>query len=317
MDPLGDAVGDASLGEVLEDVSGGGTLLSVQPGGNHGDTLIYRGFDALVADLAVDRVPFAAGENRYDGPPLPTLDARQTFRFVRQHALHLGHRLRTDPAAVYIHGGGNFNDVWKGGINCLLTVARYFDCPVVVGPQSCRFESIDPARVFDRVDNDLYFFCREQYSLEIMREATAGRENVSLGLDHDTALALAPADLPLGETVGEAAVGETAGETAAEYALVAMRADRESASPILGEDIAAPIRVSDASVAASSFTEFVETVARARVVYTDRLHVAIPATILDIPVTWYEIGYHKARGVYEHSLADRETVTFVPREQWA
>jgi len=304
MDSTGDAPEDAALGDALEAVCGDGRLLTVQPGGNHGDTLIYRGFDAIASGLAVDRRPFGRGENRYDGPPLPTLDVRRTLRFVRQHALTLGHRLWTDPAAVYVHGGGNFNDVWKGGIACVLTAARYFDCPIVVGPQSCRFETIDPDRVFDRIDNDLYFFCREAYSLDIMREATAGRENVTLGLDHDTALALEPADLPVTET-------------AAEYSLVAMRADRESASPVLRDDIAAPVRVSDVSVAAPSFEAFVDAVARAREVYTDRLHVAVLATILETPVTWYEVGYHKARGVYEHSLADRDGITFVPREEWA
>ena len=294
-----------SLGAVLEAVCGSGTLLSVQPGGNHGDTLIYRGFEKVVSGTGVDHRPFGTGENRYDGPPVfPTANVLRNARFVAQHSRYLGHRLLTDPAAVYVHGGGNFNDVWASGIECFGTVARYFDCPVVVGPQSCRFEDLDPARIFGRVDNDVHFFCREEYSYDIVREAVGDLAHVSLYLADDTALSLRAADLPVRDRGDE-------------YTLVAMRADAESASPLLRDDLDAPVRVSDVSVTADSFAGFVDAVARAESVQTDRLHVAVLATLLDTPVTWYEIGYHKARGVYEHSLADRETVTFVPREQWA
>ncbi|WP_123538499.1 polysaccharide pyruvyl transferase family protein [Halosimplex salinum] len=288
---------------VLSDVAVPGEVLTVQPGGNHGDELIYRGFRRIADQIDVGQVPLRSGENRYDAPPsLPTANLVTYGKVVHRHACYLRHRLTTTPSAVYIHGGGNFNDIWREGIACYEAATRYFDCPVVVGPQSCRFESIDPSDLFGRVDNETHFFCREEYSYRTMKAAAAGHEHVSVYLDDDTALSLTADSLPVTERDPE-------------YTLVAMRADAESADPLLQEDISAPIKVSDISVTADSFEEFVQTAADAEYVHTDRLHVAILASLLDTPVTWYEIGYHKSRGVYEHSLSHRDDVTFVSRDE--
>jgi hypothetical protein len=51
----------------------------------------------------------------------------------------------------------------------------------------------------------------------------------------------------------------------------------------------------------------------ATAVVTDRLHVAVPAAILGKRTVFVEAGYHKASGVYEHSLRECEAVTFLRR----
>jgi hypothetical protein len=52
----------------------------------------------------------------------------------------------------------------------------------------------------------------------------------------------------------------------------------------------------------ATFDEYLRTIASAGVVATDRLHIALPATILGKDVWLIEGGYHKARGVVERSL---------------
>jgi len=73
--------------------------------------------------------------------------------------------------------------------------------------------------------------------------------------------------------------------------------------PVLADDIADP--------AVCGFNRFAETVATAAAVVTDRVPVAILATLLDKPV-WVRPGtYHKTRGVFRHSLAMRKNVRLI------
>jgi exopolysaccharide biosynthesis predicted pyruvyltransferase EpsI len=264
------------LDSVVPAVAPSGTVLTVRPGGNHGDTLIYRGFDKYADEVGLDRVRFDERYLRFWGSStIPSRNVLQNFRGVYRHGRGIVHRLLNDVSAVYIHGGGNFGDLWGSGIVCYRTVARYFDCPIVVGPQSCRFTDSDPADVFRGVRNETYFFCREEYSYDVVREATERCDHVTVYPDHDTALYLDRADLPV-DTVRE------------EYTLLAMRMDQESADPRLAADISGPVRVRDVSTMAATFDDWVDTVARAGHVYTDRLHVGILAAILEKPTTLYE-----------------------------
>ena len=73
--------------------------------------------------------------------------------------------------------------------------------------------------------------------------------------------------------------------------------------PVFADDIADP--------AVCGFNRFAETVAAAAAVVTDRISVAVLATLLDKPV-WVRPGtYHKVRGVFRHSLAMRKNVRLI------
>lgn len=89
-----------------------------------------------------------------------------------------------------------------------------------------------------------------------------------------------------------------------------MRTDKSSASPIIKEDIKKPIKVRDVSLAEESVAGLVNEVAKASYVYTDRLHVMILASILEKPVTGFDVTYYKNRGVYEYSLSNSPNVDF-------
>lgn len=73
--------------------------------------------------------------------------------------------------------------------------------------------------------------------------------------------------------------------------------------PVYADDIADP--------AVCGFNRFAESVAAAAAVVTDRVSVAVFATLLDKPV-WVRPGtYHKVRGVFRHSLATRKNVRLI------
>jgi Exopolysaccharide biosynthesis protein len=69
--------------------------------------------------------------------------------------------------------------------------------------------------------------------------------------------------------------------------------------------------ISDPSLA--TFGQFARAIMGATTVVTDRLHVAVPAAILGKRTIFVESGYHKASGVYEHSLRGCAAVTFLRR----
>ena len=59
------------------------------------------------------------------------------------------------------------------------------------------------------------------------------------------------------------------------------------------------------------FESFCDRIAAARVVFTTRLHAGIFGAMLGRRTFVFEGSYHKVRGIYELSMADRECVTFV------
>lgn len=61
----------------------------------------------------------------------------------------------------------------------------------------------------------------------------------------------------------------------------------------------------------ATFDEYLRTIASAGPVATDRLHIALPATILGKDVWLMEGGYHKARGVVERSLSNAPNLHLV------
>lgn len=69
--------------------------------------------------------------------------------------------------------------------------------------------------------------------------------------------------------------------------------------------------ISDTTLA--SFDEFCARIASAESVLTNRLHVAIPASLLGKETVLVDSGYHKLRGIYEHSLQDLDNLTFISR----
>lgn len=62
----------------------------------------------------------------------------------------------------------------------------------------------------------------------------------------------------------------------------------------------------------ATFDQFVSTIARSAIVFSDRLHVGILAARMGKPTFLSEGSYHKCRGIYERSLSSLPNVTLVP-----
>lgn len=283
------------------------TLLTVPPAGNHGDALLQSGFRAMATDLGVPirRLGTVLGTDLTglidDVNPRNASLSHPTslVRAAIAAGLWALNGARTDVDTVYIHGGGNFNELWGDGVGCFEVATRFFEGDIVVGPQSCQFERTDPRSLFVDVSNEVHLFCRERYSYELMDEAVSDLPHVTAHLSPDTALYYEREDLVRGSGTEE-------------YTLLAFRGDRESAGSRdvdCGGDTATVEE--DISVTRDSLSAFVEAVARAERVHTDRLHVGVLATILGKPTTLYANAYHKNRGVYEYSLSGYEHVEFV------
>lgn len=259
-------------------------LLVLEPQGNYGDYLIFKGFEKMINEMGISYTPVRRRSSigRFRGHMSIIASA---FSFGKQYK------------TVYIHGGGNFNDLWGDGVHLFNLATDHYDCPIIVGPQSCIFDNTNPMDIFERVENRVHFFCREKYSYQNLKPITEEFDNVSIHLSKDTALYLQPEDFPNINSKSE-------------YVLVALREDKESASPSLNIHQNKRVLESDISVKADSLIEFVNTIASAEKVYTDRLHVAITAAIFKTETVFFDNTYHKNRGVYEYSLKNMDFINF-------
>ncbi len=199
-----------------------------------------------------------------------------------------------EATAVIINGGGNMNQFWKTGVDALAHTLQSVrpGVPVIVAPQSYHFQKHRPFSSYlpDLPGRDLTLFTREEYSLEFV---DCMRSRAKVFTDHDLALNLR---------------GEFKVPQSKDYQLVCVRTDRESRG--FSVSLQGAVRVSDLSIQAQSFDDFLERIGRASAVHTDRLHVAIAAALMDKDVTLYPNLYHKNQGVYEYSLRHLLNVRF-------
>lgn len=158
------------LDTVISNIVGDGRLLTVQPGGNHGDTLIYKGFNKYISGTDIDTIPLNQGTPRRDSPyKFPSLNLRRNAKTLLLNVKYLKKAFRDNISAVYMHGGAGFSDFWEAGIDCYTTIARYFDCPIIIGPSTCQFNTTNPTHIFNNVDNETHFFAVRNILIKILK----------------------------------------------------------------------------------------------------------------------------------------------------
>ena len=105
--------------------------------------------------------------------------------------------------------------------------------------------------------------------------------------------------------------------TNTKYDLICFREDKESLVPRFVKDIIIKFAwnpvVYDISIKAKSFSQFLNLVANANVIYTDRLHVAILGYIFGKKVFLFPNKYWKNKGVYEYSLNKCQNIFFIDK----
>lgn len=202
--------------------------------------------------------------------------------------LYWYHEKTTAPDVIYIHGGGHFTDTWRIGAECLVLADKLFDASIIIRPSSCQFTESDPAELFESVESDVTFYCREQYSLSIMERVSEEVSGLSTAISDDTALYLSPDDFDI-ESLSD------------DYILKAFRTDRESSvnkNILKIESGGWEVVEEDVSLESSDLTDFASKIASAFHIYTDRLHVALTAAISGVSTTFYANSYHKNKDVF-------------------
>ena len=280
-------------------------ICTVTPGGNHGDTLIHMG---LVKKLNEVGATFHC--INLDGIHINQRFAGlQYLMKITIWKIGLDRNLRLidipeDTDFILFEGGAYMTDLWYGLV-LVKQVLRAHKTPIAVAPQSYWFKKTDVMSLFTE-ERSVTLFCRERYSFELL-SGLRPPPNMRILLSKDTAFYLERQDLK--EFVSLSQGG---------YDLVCFRKDREAAIP---EEMKRQIieaadnpLVRDISMR-GTFNEFVSAVAKAERVYTDRLHVAILASIFGKETTLFGNRYHKNRGVHEYSLRRNPRIRFIEIEE--
>jgi exopolysaccharide biosynthesis predicted pyruvyltransferase EpsI len=303
----------------------------VEPGGNHGDRLIYKGMEKKLRQLQINYLVVQYREC-FKNLLLVTLLYSLCHRILRvaSFANKLGkswsvailkldrwiyektlkpYKIQALPNdVILIHGGGNMNDLWHG-IRLLKSVIQNNPLNVlIVGPQTYWFNETYFPALFMKAKQDICLFCREKHSYQLLKSLRLPK-NVQVLLSNDTSFYLSKKDFHVRKGY---------------YNLICLRTDKESALFQKKEAItkffegltleSAPktkIIIGDLSLL-PSFRDFISIIEISKKVYTDRLHVAIPAAILGKKTVLYPNSYHKNRSVYEYSLSRYSNVKFVP-----
>ncbi|MFX1521778.1 MAG: polysaccharide pyruvyl transferase family protein, partial [Promethearchaeota archaeon] len=298
------------------------------PGGNHGDRLIYKGMEKKLKQHQIKylvlkyqecfRLPLLStlffgfchrilnvarsinklGENW--NPAILKLDKWIYEKILRPYKIQA-----TPNDVILIHGGGNMNDIWHG-IWLLKSVLQHTNNVLIVGPQTYWFNEISFPDLFTKTKQDIYLFCREKFSYQLLNSLRLPR-NVQVLLSNDTSFYLSKEDFNVCEGYHD---------------LICLRTDKESALFQKKEEIARffesltlatmpekKIFVKDLSLV-KDFRDFIHLIETSKKVYTDRLHVAIVAAILGKETVLYTNSYYKNRGVYDYSLSNYPNVKF-------
>lgn len=244
-------------------------FLFIEPGGNAGDSLIYKGAYKLADRMAL------------------------RYRTAKHEEIVDQLNAVPEDNVIYVHGGGGFVPWWSGKpIVALKKIISTFGGIVIVGPTTFSddvgylkesfVDSISEGRC-----KKLYIFTREHTSYLVLKQCLPSW--VVLLEDHDTALNLQASDFDTSLLRQK-------------YAFYAIRMDKETRT---AQKTNVFSRRLDPVLYSQSFDEWFLLHARAKEIITNRLHSSIISSILGKPTTLMPNSYHKNRSVWEFSLADR------------
>lgn len=145
-------------------------FIFVEPGGNHGDYLIYAGAKKLANEVGVEYRSFFFG---YQTSPALFLD-----RIIAEIDM-------SQSDIIYLHGSGGFNSMFQWSPRLLKILRTMFPKNlIIVGPSSATLEP-RYLRQFLPQDRKIIFFAREFITYKFMK-----RFYSKVYVDHDTAFHL-------------------------------------------------------------------------------------------------------------------------------
>jgi exopolysaccharide biosynthesis predicted pyruvyltransferase EpsI len=249
------------------------SFIFLEPGGNFGDILIYKG---------AEKIANHAGAK---------------FKSI-SHVEFLSSSFDQN-VVLYIHGSGGLNSWWSGTPMTILDKAvKTHKGVVILGPQT---SSNDLNFLKDKiglclkdiVSEEIFIFARDLTTYSILKQVVPG--SVNLEIDHDTALNLEKADLINNNYPG------------GNYKLYALRRDKEINKGVYVAYEPFSL-ILDPAKYCINFEHWIYVHARAKKIVSSRLHSAILGSILKIPTVLFPNNYHKNRSVWEYSLRSRDIV---------
>lgn len=292
-DTVSNKLSPAELGEQLSQIAGGRPITYRPNRGNAGDGMIC-----------------AATWQLFDRTELTTQVSTRVGR----------------GAGVFIFGGGgNLVPLYRDGANILREALAHDYERIVILPHTLRGNQ----ELLSLFDDRVHVFCRDLTSLDLV-SAHAPRahrylaDDLAIALDVEAALRPSWSRFTLASLVIRAPLWiksrrrkrlrnwlrDTAEIRPAADALKLMRADQESTfstEAARSQDLSGLyLSKFKSRVEAEWITrDFLRVLERASAVETDRLHIAVGASLLGRRVRMHDNSYGKNRAVYELSLRDR------------
>jgi exopolysaccharide biosynthesis predicted pyruvyltransferase EpsI len=190
---------------------------------------------------------------------------------------------------LLIDGGGNLVDYYHDVRNCLeRTKDRYQN--IIILPHTIYGEK--QKELLRSLNNNIAIFCRERMSYEFVSKHA---RNCEVYLWHDTAFYNKLDQIKSGAGV-----------------LNAFRNDVESIKKNIPAD---NNDLSRNGYAKKPLDQFLQTISLYTVINTDRLHVAIAATLMGKRVNLFANSYYKNAAVFDYSLKKYPNIKFIKNEK--
>lgn len=230
------------------------------------------------------------------GDGLVYLGLRQLFKEFELRVCELFYPLPANGQLLLIQFNGNLCGQYHSAIERVGRYARLFE-ELCLLPGTIDPVLPDIVDFLKRLPANTTVFCRERRSAELMSEIVPA--SCRVWTDHDLAF---EANVVRWQREGNGA-------------LVAFRDDAESILPEVP-----PGNFDVSSLGGEWMAElFLDVISSFEEVYTDHVHVAIAAAMLNKSTHLYKTAYHKVRAMYEFSLAAyphvwfHETFESIPR----
>jgi len=287
-------------------------FLVVDPPGGKGDRLIFMGLEKKLKELNIKYRTLRYGKKSFflrACTRLGRMLSKSKLKVVEVNLMYIARLIDEKAGAlkgipediILFRGGAYLNDIWKE-YSILDDIYRAIQHKakviVVIAPQSFFFRQHHIPNIFTNIKQELHIFCRERTSYDMLCSARFPK-NVYVHLSHDTALYLTEKDFSFQDRTSS-------------YVLIAPRRDIESAVTWRIEKLPRKVKILFGDITlVPDLASFVNIIANASKVYTDRLHVAILSAILGKETYLYPNCYHKNKGVYEFSLRRFPNVSFI------
>ncbi len=186
---------------------------------------------------------------------------------------------------LFIDGGGNFVDYYSDVKEFLIKKSSLYD-EIIILPHTIFGE--EQVKVLNNVSSKLTVFCREKVSAEFLQNRLIDGE---VYLWHDCAFYNSFSSTSPGKGIFNA-----------------FRSDKESILPKLPES---NLDLSYDGYATKPLNELIDILQKYEQINTDRLHIAIGATLLGKCVKLFPNSYYKNKAVFDYSLKRFANIGFV------